>query len=134
MLAVNPQPTAPSHALPRDALVDGEMVLTSRRPVVPGLGLSGPPGRTDGVAGVRLAKCSESGLNGSECLHIPVWRPRHDPPTKPHDLQSPTNNRTRSSDHHLTQSVGQNLGLGRHQSVNAAAIHERKARQIYHDC
>jgi hypothetical protein len=95
--------------------------------------LSGPPGRADGVAGVRPAKGSASSLNDSECLHMPVWRPRHDPPTKPHDLQSPTDDRTRSSNHQLTQSVGQNSGFGRYQSVDAAAIHERKARQIDHD-
>ncbi len=55
VLADGLQLPAASDALPRDAGMDGPMVLAPRRPVVPGVGVSRAPRGADGPSGVRPA-------------------------------------------------------------------------------
>ncbi len=43
--------------------MDGPMVQSQRRSVVASVGLSRPPGRADGVAGVRAAAVKANGSN-----------------------------------------------------------------------
>jgi hypothetical protein len=62
-----------SRALPTDAVVDGAVVQPSRRPLVAGVGVSQD---LEGLTGLRefgRPKAQSSGLNGRECLAIPVW-------------------------------------------------------------
>ena len=66
----------------------------------------------------------------SERLFTPVRRPFHDPLAKPHDLQSPTNDASWSTEHELALSVGQDALPGHHESTDAAGIYEREVRQI----
>lgn len=65
VLADGLQPPAPGHSLPRGAGMDGALVQSSRRPVVPSMGVSRPPRGPDGAAGVRPAEDTNSVLSGS---------------------------------------------------------------------